>query len=169
MVKCGKLKKLDQPTSWCSNVMVTEEVLPNDSTKVCLDPGQTLNKAIIILCYQIPTVQEILPRLARKKHRTFTGLFDPSCVYWWTSLLTTPRGRYCWLPLRYGVSCTPEEFRLPVRIHEALEGPQDVYCIAQDILIMGQDDTVEEANRNHDHNVLALMNCAWDKNLKFNP
>ena len=47
--------------------------------------------------------------------------------------------------------------------------PQDVYCIAQDILIMGQDDTVEEANRNHDHNVLALMKCARDKNLKFNP
>ena len=44
-----------------------------------------------------------------------------------------------------------------------------MYCIAQYILIMGQDNTVEEANRNHDHNVLVLMKCTWDKNLKFNP
>jgi len=42
-------------------------------------------------------------------------------------------------------------------MHEALEGLQDVYCIADDILVVGQGDTVEEANRNHDLNVLALM------------
>ena len=54
-------------------------------------------------------------------------------------------------------------------MHEALEGLQDVYCIADDILVVGQGDTVEEANRNHDLNVLALMERAREKNLKFNP
>ena len=54
-------------------------------------------------------------------------------------------------------------------MHEALEGLQDVYCIADDILVVGQGDTVEEANRNHDLNVLALMGRAREKNLKFNP
>ena len=54
-------------------------------------------------------------------------------------------------------------------MHEALEGLQDVYCIADDVLVVGQGDTVEEANRNHDLNVLALMKHARDKNLKFNP
>ena len=54
-------------------------------------------------------------------------------------------------------------------MHEALEGLQDVYCIADDFLVVGQGDTVEEANRNHDLNVLSLMKRARDKNLKFNP
>ena len=54
-------------------------------------------------------------------------------------------------------------------MHEALEGLQDVYCIADDILVVGQGDTVEEANRNHDLSVLTLMEHALEKNLKFNP
>ncbi|XP_022808732.1 uncharacterized protein LOC111345717 [Stylophora pistillata] len=177
MVKCGKLKKVDQPTNSCTNMTVREKTRPNGTTKIslCLDPSQTLNKAIIIPRYQIPTVQEILPRLSRKKHKTFS-IFDALDGFTQvtltdeSSLLTTmhtPWGRYCWLRLPYGVSCTPEEFQL--RMHEALEGLHDVYCIADDILVVGQGDTVEEANRNHDLNVLALMKRARDKNLKFNP
>ena len=72
MVKCGKLKKADQPTNWCSNMTVREKVLPNGTTKVCLDPSQTLNKAMIILGYQIATIQEILPRLRLEKHKNFS-------------------------------------------------------------------------------------------------
>ena len=53
MVECGKLKKVDQLTNWCSNITVREQVLPDGTTKVrlCLDPSQTLNKAIIIPRY----------------------------------------------------------------------------------------------------------------------
>ena len=177
MVECGKLKKVDQPTNWCSNMTVREKVLPDGTTKVrlCLDPSQTLNKAIIIPRYQIPTVQEILPRLSGKKHKTFS-IFDALDGFTQvvltdeSSLLTTmhtPWGRYCWLRLPYGISCAPEEFQL--RMHEALEGLRGVYCIADDVLVVGQGDTVEEANRNHDLNVLALMKRLRDKNLKFNP
>jgi len=54
-------------------------------------------------------------------------------------------------------------------MHEALESLQDVYCVADDILVVPRGDPVEEANRNHDLNVLALMKSARDKNLKFNP
>ena len=100
MVKCGKLKKADQPTNWRSNMTVRENVLSNGTTEVCLDPSQTLNKAMIILGYQIPTIQEILPRLSLEKHKNFSifntldgltqvVLTDES------SLLTTPWGRYC--------------------------------------------------------------------------
>jgi len=56
-----------------------------------------------------------------------------------------------------------------MKMHEALEALQDVYCIADNILAVGQGDTVGEANRKHDLNVLALMKHARDKNLKFNP
>jgi len=85
MVECGKLKKVDQPTNWCSNMTVREKVLPDGTGKVrlCLDPSQTLNKAIIIPRYQIPTVQEILLRLSGKKHKTFSifsGWFHSGCA-----------------------------------------------------------------------------------------
>ena len=57
----------------------------------------------------------------------------------------TPWGR-----LPYGVSSALEEFQL--RIHEI-----GVYCIADDILVVGQSNTREAANEEHDQNVLALM------------
>ena len=47
MVNCGKLKKIDEPTSLCSNMTVREKVLPRGNTKVqlCLDASQTLNQS----------------------------------------------------------------------------------------------------------------------------
>ena len=38
-------------------------------------------------------------------------------------------------------------------MHEALDDLQGVDCIADDILIIGQGDTREEADRNQDQNV----------------
>lgn len=38
-----------------------------------------------------------------------------------------------------------------------------------DILVVGQGETRDEANRQHDLNVFALMKRAQERNLKFNP
>ena len=118
------------------------ERLPDGNTKVrlCLDPSQTLNKAIVIPHYQIPTIQEILPPLSGKKYKTFP-IFDALDGFTQIALteeshpltaMHTPRGRYCWLHLPYGISSAPKEFQL--QMHEALEGLQDVFCIADDLL-----------------------------------
>ena len=45
-------------------------------------------------------------------------------------------------------------------MHEALEGLQDVFCIADDILVVGQDETREETNQQHDQTVFVLMKRA---------
>ena len=79
----------------------------------------------------------------------------------------TPRGRYKWRRLAYGLSNAPEEFQL--RIHEVLNGLRDVFCIADDILVFGQGNTKEEADRNHDENIMALTQRVAEKNLKLNP
>ena len=140
-----------------------------------LDPSQTLNKAIVIPHYQIPTIQEILPRLSGKKYKTFSifdaldgftqiALTDESLL---RTTMHTPCGRYRWLHLPYGISSAPEEFQL--RMHEALEGLQDVYCIADDILVVGQGETRDEANRQHDLDFFALMKRAQEWDLKCNP
>ncbi len=77
MVQAGKLKKTEVPTDWCSNMTIVEKQRPEGSTKlrICLDPSQTVNKAIVIPRYQIPTVAELLPRLSGHKHKTFS-IFD---------------------------------------------------------------------------------------------
>ena len=54
-------------------------------------------------------------------------------------------------------------------MHEALESLQDVYYIADDILVVGQGDTVQEANRNHDLNVLALNGARSGKEPEVQP
>ena len=67
----------------------------------------------------------------------------------------TPWGRYRRLHLLYGISSAPEEFQLQMR--KVLEGLQDVYCVADDILVVGQGETRDEANRQVDLNVFTLM------------
>lgn len=177
MEQADKLVRVEEPTDWCSNMTVREKPLPDGTTKVriCLDPSQTVNKAVIIPHYQIPTTAEIFPRLAGKTYKTFS-IFDALDGFTQikldheSSLLTTmhtPWGRYRWLRLPYGVSCAPEEFQL--RMNEALEGLEGIYCIADDILVVGQGDTREEADINHDQNVIALMQRAEHRNLKLNP
>jgi hypothetical protein len=142
--------------------------------RLCLDPSQTINKAIIIPHYQIPTTTELLPHLAGRKYKTFS-IFDALDGFTQVDLdeessylttMHTPWGRYRWLRLAYGLSSAPEEFQL--RIHEVLDGLEGVFCIADDILVVGQGDTREEADKIHDNNVIALMHHVKNRNLKLN-
>ena len=177
MVQAGKLEKVEHSTAWCSNMLVRETVKADGSTKMrlCLDPSQTVNKAIIIPKYQIPTIQELLPRLSHKKHKLFT-IIDALDGFTQVELdeaskdlttMHTPWSRFRWCRLPYGISCAPDEFQR--RIHEALEGLDGVFSIADDVLVMGQGNTPDEAEREHDRHLLALMNRSVACNLKWNP
>ena len=41
-------------------------------TRICVDPSQTINKAIVRPLYAIPTLQELLPELSLKTYKCFT-------------------------------------------------------------------------------------------------
>lgn len=177
MVAEGKLEKVNTPTAWCNNMTVRERILPDKTEKVriCIDPSQAVNKAIIVPRYQIPTTNELLPQLAGHKYKTFS-IFDALDGFTQlaldeeSSLLTTmhtPWGRYKWRRLAYGLSNSPEEFQC--RIHECLDGLVGVFCIADDILVFGLGNSRSEADKNHDINVLALMERLRDRNMKINP
>lgn len=112
-----------------------------------------MKKAIIIPRYHIPTIQRILPKLSGKKQNTFSisdaldgfiqiKLAEEASLY---TVMHTPWGRYCWLRQPYRISSAQEQFQL--RMHEALEGLQDVYCIADDTVVVGQGDTKQEAGK----------------------
>ena len=111
--KQGILKKVTEPTAWISNSDYSEK--PDGSIRVCIDPSQTINKAIEVPKYPIPTADELLPKLNNAKifscvdvYKGFTNIeLDESSSYLTT--MHTPIGRYRWLCMPFGVSLGPEE------------------------------------------------------------
>ena len=120
----------------------------------------------------MPTLKEQLHEL--KKAKVFSvidvkdGFFHVPLDHQ-SSLMTTMHtsyGRYRWLVLPNGISSAPEEFQM--RLLQVLEGLSSIIVIADDILVFGSGDTQEEAEADHDRNLVALMERAEEVNLKFN-
>ena len=123
MVRDGTLAKVEEPTAWCSNMIVVERVKHDGSvkTRLCLDPSQTINIAIVIPKFTVPTLEEVLPAaLGTHKHKCFTivdaldgftqvPLSEESSP---VTTMHTPWGRYRWLRLPYGVLSAPQEFQM---------------------------------------------------------
>ena len=87
-----------------------------------------------------------------------------------SSLLTTfntPFGRYRWLRLPFGIKTGPEEYQR--RIHESLQGLKGIEDIVDDILCVGEGDTYESAVKDHERNLIALLDRCREKNIKLNP
>ena len=139
--------------------------------RICLDP-KDLNKAVRRPKYQMSTLEEVLPKLSKAK--VFTTL-DAKDGFYQISLdersskLTTfwtPFGRFRYLQMPFGVNAAPEEFEC--KLHEQLGDLDGVEVLRDDILVTGTGDTIEEANADHDANLLALLQRARKVNLKFN-
>ena len=69
------------------------------------------------------------------------------------------------MPFR--IATAPEEYQR--RQHEVLEGLLGIYVIADDMLITGQGESKEEELKDHDRNLVALLERAREVNLKLNP
>ena len=65
----------------------------------------------------------------------------------------------------FGLSTAPEEFQQ--RLHDALESLPEVVCIADDTLVYGSGETLEEAE-DHDNNLRGILCRAQDIGLRFN-
>lgn len=65
-----------------------------------------------------------------------------------------------------GISPAPEIFQQKLTL--ALEGLPGIYIIADDILITGEGDTLEMANKDHDDKVRQFLNRCREKNIKLN-
>ncbi|KAG5278498.1 hypothetical protein AALO_G00099650 [Alosa alosa] len=168
MEQKGIIAKVTEPTPWISNMVGTEK---KDKLRICLDPGP-LNKAPLRSHYQMPTVEEILPDLAKAK---IFSVLDAKDGYWQvrldqvSSYLTTfwtPIGRYRWVRMPFGIKPAAEEYQR--RQHEALRGLKGVSVIADDILVYGCGDTNEEAVADHDNNLKPHYKEPGEVNLKLN-
>ena len=170
----GQLVRVSQPTDWISNMVVRErEPTPSKPGKIriCLDPSQTLNKAIRRPKYIIPTLEENLHKLHGMKYMTVIDVkeaFQNIPLTLRSSLMTTmfkPWGRYRWSQLPFGISSASEEWQR--RIHMVLEGLQ-IISIADDILVPGCGATDEEARIDHDRNLIAVLERFEQHHVKLN-
>ena len=166
--KRGFIKKVTEPPEWISSMVIVAK--PN-KIKICLDPRE-LNKALKRPKYQMPTLEEILPRLAKAK--VFSTLDAKDGFYQIgldkkSSMKTTfwtPFGRYRYLRMPFGISLAPEEFEC--KLHETLDDLPGVVVLRDDVLVMGYGETHEEAVIDHDTNLARLLQRARETNLKLN-
>ena len=134
---------------------------PNGKLRICIDPSQTINKAIKRPKYTIPTIEEKLPLLTKAKVFTIVDVYEAFHIIVLddeSSLLTTfqgPNGRYCYNRMPFGIASGPEEYQR--RQHEFLDGLRGVINIADDICVFGCGDTKEEADIDHDRNLTNLL------------
>ena len=63
-VKQGVIVKVNEPKAWCSNELIHETP---KKFRVCLDPSQTVNKAIHYPKHPMPTLNEKLHKLSAGK------------------------------------------------------------------------------------------------------
>ena len=165
----GIIAKVCEPTSWCSNELIRETP---KKFRVCIDPSQTINKAIQRPIHQMPTLNEQLHRLSAAKCFSLVDVkegflhipLDEESS--WMTTMHTSYGRYRWLRLPFGITSAPEEFQM--RLTTALEGLDGIVCIADDILVFGEGTDYAEAERDHDRRFIALMERCHQKNIKLN-
>ena len=162
MINESYLEKVNEPTPWCSPMTAVEKPdKPNHPIRICMDPVRTLNMAIERPLYPMPTLEENLHNLVNAKCFTLAVAlvgFTQVKLDHESSLLTTmhtPIGRVRWLRLPFGISSAPEEFQR--RQREAIEGLKGVINIADDILIFGRGESYDEAAKEHDANLIALL------------
>jgi len=153
--KHGVLAKVTKHTPWISSMIAVKKP---GKLQICLNP-KDLNVALKRSNYPLPTIEEILPRLAKAK---VFSVLDVKDGFWQikldeeSSYLTTfwtPFGRYCWLRMPFGISSAPEEYQR--HQHELLEGlhVSGIECIIDDILVYGCGQTIEQAIEDHDKNL----------------
>jgi len=120
----------------------------------------------------MPTLKEILPRLAKAKvfstldakDRFYQiGLDEESSM---KTAFWTPFGQYPYLRMPFGVTLAPEEFEW--KLHEKLDDLPGVVVLRDDVLVMGYGETQEEAIEDHDSSLIKLLQRAKETNLKLN-
>jgi hypothetical protein len=167
--KDGIITPVNEPSAWISALLVVNK--PSGGVRLCIDP-KPLNKALHRDHYPMPTIDDILPELSRAK--VFSTV-DAKSAFWHLELdeessklttFETPFRKFRWLRLPYGVSVAPEIFQR--KMHEALTGLKHIACIADDILIFGCGEDIDEAQRDHDACLIALLDRCREKDIHLN-
>lgn len=163
MERNGIIVKRDEPTAWVNSMLVVEK--KDGSIRLCIDPRE-LNRAIMREHYQVPTFDDVLPRLAGK---TVFSIIDMKDGFWHVELdeessklvtFNTPFGRYSFTRLPFGISSAPEVFQK--RAQQAFGDIDGINIVFDDIIIAAS--SVDE----HDNILKQLLERAREANVRFN-
>ncbi|KAI9565072.1 putative uncharacterized protein K02A2.6-like [Daphnia sinensis] len=113
MVADGIIAPVSEPTDWVSRMMVVSK--PDGDVRICIDPSG-LNKAVLRQHYSIPTVEQLFAKIGRAK---FFCSLDAAQGFYQIPLseessylctMATPRGRYRFLRMPFGLKSAPEVY-----------------------------------------------------------
>ena len=114
MEKLGVISKIDEPTDWCSGMVVVPK--PNDGVRICVDLTR-LNRHVKRERHILPSVDHVMAQIGDAK--IFSKL-DANSGFWQIELapesaklttFITPYGRYKFNRLPFGISSAPEFFQ----------------------------------------------------------
>ena len=157
------------PTCWVSSLVVVPK--PNGKLRICLDP-KDLNIAIQREHYPLPTIEDVATRLHGAK--VFTKL-DVKNSFWhvelneessFLTIFNTPFGRFRWMRMPFGIRSAPEVFQRC--IHQLIKGMSGVEVVADDFVVVGFGDTLEEATHDHDNNLTSFLERCEARGVKLN-
>ena len=136
MVHEGVIRKVEEPTDWCSPLVITKR--KTGDIRICTD-FRKLNTAIKRSVFQIPDFDDII---ARVNQCELFSLLDCKSAFHQLSvssncqtLLTfaSHSGRYCWQRVPYGLKSAPELFQS--FLSNLLRNVPRVFVFFDDILI----------------------------------
>lgn len=169
LTRDGIVSPMNEPSDWISALLITTK--PSGQIRICIDP-KPLNRCLKRSHYPLAVIDDIIPQLQEAK--IFTKV-DVKNAFWHVTLddassalttFETPYGRYRWNRLPMGISVSSELFQR--KLNEALSGLQGIATIADDILIYGRGKTTDEATRDHDDNLLSLLQRCREKKICLN-
>ncbi|XP_045023566.1 uncharacterized protein K02A2.6-like [Daphnia magna] len=113
MVADGIIAPVSEPTDWVSRMMVVSK--PDGDVRICIDPS-SLNKAVLRQHYSIPTVEQLFAKIGKAKffcsldaaQGFYQILLSEESSYLCT--MATPRGRYRFLRMPFGLKSAPEVY-----------------------------------------------------------
>ena len=151
-----------EPTEWVNRMLVVGK--PDGDVRICLDPSD-LNKAIQRQHFMVPTVEQLFGKIGKAKY--FCSLDAASGFYQiplsdrssYLCTMATPKGRYRFLRLPFGLVSAPEVYLQAMS--ELFGDLLGVLIYFDDFLVMGE--TMEELECNLRR---VLVRCR-EKNLKL--
>ncbi|XP_064464578.1 uncharacterized protein K02A2.6-like [Ornithodoros turicata] len=163
MVQNNIIAPVTEPSEWVHPIVVVTK--KNGAVRLCLDP-RNLNKALKRQHYPIPVAEELFASLDGS---TVFSVLDAKSALWQLTLdepssrlctFTTPRGRYRFLRVPFGLANAPELFQQA--IDRVFEGQTIVKPYFDDILI------ASKTSKDHAAHLRAVLTIARDNNLKLN-
>ena len=163
METLGVISKIQEPTDWCSGMVVVPK--SDGKVRICVDLTR-LNQSVRRERHPLPAVDQVLAQLAGA---TVLSKLDANSGFWQIPLspdsaklttFITPFGRYCFNRLPFGISSAPEHFQR--RMSEILTGLPGVVCMMDDVLVHGS--TREE----HDARLQDVLNRLQTAGMTLN-